>query len=68
MSYLPGPLIAALLGVPAGTLRRWAARGHIRRRGTGANGVALYDLHAVADYARSRGRTKVATRHGDKVA
>lgn len=68
MSYLPGPLVAALVGVPASTVRTWASAGHIRRRGTGANRVALYDLHEVATYARSIGRTRVDTRRGRVVA
>lgn len=58
---IPGPLVAALLGIPASTLRRWNHHGHVRRRGTGHAGVALYDLSEVRAYARSLGRATITS-------
>jgi hypothetical protein len=53
----PGPLLAAFLCVPRGTLRRWQHDGHITPRGHGARGVTLYDAREVITYAYRVGRT-----------
>ena len=47
--------IAYMLGKPEATIRSWAHRGHLRRRGTGPRQTALYDVDEVL---------KFATRHG----
>ena len=41
--------------VPAATIRTWAARGHLARRGTDARGRTLYDLDEVHECAARRG-------------
>lgn len=56
---IPAPLLAAFLGIPPSTLRRWQLEGHITRRGTGPNKVALYDAAQVITYAHSIGRTTI---------
>ena len=47
--------IAFMLMRPEATIRSWAHRGHLRRRGTGPRQTALYDVEEVL---------KFATRHG----
>ena len=36
--------IAFMTGVTPATVRSWAHRGHLTRRGTGPRGTALYDV------------------------
>jgi len=54
----PAAVIAAFLEIPEATIRWWAHKGHIRRRGTGPRGIALYDAREVAEYAYECGRTR----------
>ena len=43
--------IAFMLGVKPGTVWSWASRGHLERRGTSADGRALYDVDEAGDLA-----------------
>ncbi len=45
--------IAFMLKVAPGTVRSWASRGHLARRGTSPDGRALYDVDEAGElYAR----------------
>lgn len=50
----PAAVIAAYLDLPEATIRWWAHKGHIRRRGTGHRGLALYDADEVRAYHWTR--------------
>ncbi len=52
--------LAAFLGIPPATLRSWAHRGKITRRGTSPQGWALYDAAEVAGVAAARRKQSAA--------
>ena len=56
--------IAFMLKVAPGTVRSWASRGHLARRGTSADGRALYDTDEAGDLA-GRMREQEAAMGGD---
>jgi hypothetical protein len=47
--------IAILTGRPESTIRSWAHRGLIGRKGTGKRGLALYDIDEAQELARRLG-------------
>ena len=51
--------LATALDVQPATIRQWAARGHITRRGTSPQGLALYNVVEVVQHAATR-RKQVA--------
>lgn len=61
-TIFPARVVAAFLtnvadlNVSEATIRQWASRGHIKRRGTGANGCGLYDPREVLNHARHADR------------
>ena len=62
--------IAYMLGKPPATIRSWAHRGHLRRRGTGPRQTALYDVDEVLKFATRRGilDTPVSSRNNQMPA
>lgn len=46
------PTAFEAVGIKAGTLRQWAARGHVTAVGIGPNGCKLYSFEEVARHAR----------------
>jgi predicted site-specific integrase-resolvase len=51
--------LALELGIPAGTIRRWAHAGWITRRGRDRRGRTLYDYDEVVAVAQRVGRRAV---------
>lgn len=62
--------MAAQLGITAGTLRVWAHRGKVRRRGRDLAGRVLYDVadtrHAATTAASPNGETTVISGHTNR--
>lgn len=52
--------ISTALGIPTGTIRRWAHEGKVARHGSAVAGRrrTLYDLREVEDVARRLGHPK----------
>lgn len=52
--HLTATDIQMVYGIPASTIRTWAQRGQVAKRGRNASGQRLYDVHqALAAYART---------------